>query len=1514
MTRILRLLLIAAIALPIWHPIAAQEVMPNLPALKVFDTKGKEMVAGKQTVKEKTVITSGSNVANAPMQQAPSLKDFTSETITRNARYTVAEGRLLMSAIAPILGPYYDQATNNYFGDLRTKSQMIYTEDMLKPIEIGSKISSLTFYAPNGIHFGNTNGTSGQLTISIGKCSQNSFTTNSFASFSGSTVSGTVAPKKNATELTVTFNNPFTYNGGNLLVDVTVTSAGTADPDDQITQFSGTNTSGNQSICRFYAGFYYGNQFIPSDFLPQMTIGYSYQCQTPVSGDKAFFEGKSYTWGNGNSSDLSKVATDPDQIIAMLRTVYMDPTIPGNHKRGFDENGVLVGSNLLPFDVPYTAVGSLIPNGDAVKFDNTYGWDIPNDIIYGESNSSPLEDLDYNLQYWYMNPEQYKPNQDGVTLLLLELQDDFTPTNVYKYQENEDGTLVVDADGNPIPELDNEGNPVVLLPATTFTSGLTGYAQLKEYISKTIKSARVITESVRTGSQDDFSTGTLFKINCNQMNKFYLIAKGQLEWRDAMLNKTGLTGYPFLDFYTEPCYLKGYFIDPDNTDEATNTTNYNEYSDYNVTYFMLGHMFEQFSPSFSQSGDEVTGARSDIYQDLINMESFGVIHDCPNVPFVGDGHHFMMYGADSKSDDCQDVRDMMFFVPDYRMMDWDDRGTVGWTFTDGRKVMTQEYFKYYEQHQPTMGMFVIKQYPITGAQIDGEETYRLHLTWTSNLLKFLKGTQGKYNLYRVVLNPDGTKTYTQVGGNLNPDTFELYDDVPMQQTGQQVTYVVQGNDVNDFLDLQFSNEESFIIPGLDRAEQLRLTLSNDYYYSRFFPQTGKNYYSNSLVIDNNIGTNVKAKYLKNGTKFMFMRVPNGNTANEVQFAVATVQNMSDGTGTLVITPDETRPDYWQASEYRYGRQECPATATFTYDPNNSYSDIVFQNMKLYDNFSVLADNNHPGSYSYYVKLVTEEPFALSDQTSNIPAIATVQNGKTYAYFEAQYEDWYEVRAYAWNGDVEFAGPWAGADMTYIGTINNKKVYRWSIDKDPNGAMPSSIIFSYKDGYHNFTKTGDLEFTNGGYYTPSGLVGTSNTSNEARSNMITIPVYKTSMAMKPLSKEQVDNDIDHSAPIAVKFDINVQHSSKQEIYRYDAYRWADSDENVRTIIDLSSPVDNEQDIAPNGEADNQVYEYTTKINGVTGETYPIAQGQRRTVQFVDEFLKDATSADTYSYYPVVEVFAPAAAVDNNNVDRKDYNTYGAPKDVAACGVVEVKVPEGAELVGGFTWKKGDDRYAYYNVDLRVNKDEIPAGYEVYRVRAWRQVDPSLLDEPLEQFADRKTDTGEYMFENMLGVQETDGEYQQGANMILGSKEIDDVVNPNNGTPITVYRGTFGARKVQTTGANAQNDGCVNKLDMNFIVRVYFTPKRVEEEQGGQQAPRLKAEGDTDDRPFYIAEYVYPFTINGGIPTGIETLTARQVVSEKYYNPAGIESSTPFQGVNIVVTRYSDGSTTTTKILR
>lgn len=53
----------------------------------------------------------------------------------------------------------------------------------------------------------------------------------------------------------------------------------------------------------------------------------------------------------------------------------------------------------------------------------------------------------------------------------------------------------------------------------------------------------------------------------------------------------------------------------------------------------------------------------------------------------------------------------------------------------------------------------------------------------------------------------------------------------------------------------------------------------------------------------------------------------------------------------------------------------------------------------------------------------------------------------------------------------------------------------------------------------------------------------------------------------------------------------------------------------------------------------------------------------------------------------------------------------------------------------------------------------------------------------------------------------------------------------------------------------------------------------------------------------------------VNTAISTVsTNKQVTGVTYYNVAGVASVTPFDGINIVVTRYSDGSQTATKILR
>ena len=54
--------------------------------------------------------------------------------------------------------------------------------------------------------------------------------------------------------------------------------------------------------------------------------------------------------------------------------------------------------------------------------------------------------------------------------------------------------------------------------------------------------------------------------------------------------------------------------------------------------------------------------------------------------------------------------------------------------------------------------------------------------------------------------------------------------------------------------------------------------------------------------------------------------------------------------------------------------------------------------------------------------------------------------------------------------------------------------------------------------------------------------------------------------------------------------------------------------------------------------------------------------------------------------------------------------------------------------------------------------------------------------------------------------------------------------------------------------------------------------------------------------------------GNVTTVKEVKSKGSVVSVRYYNLMGVESSKPFSGINIVVTTYSDGSRTSRKILR
>ena len=1173
--------------------------------------------------------------------------------------------------------------------------------------------------------------------------------------------------------------------------------------------------------------------------------------------DEAFFEGITYNWtdslGTSHTNNLAEIATDPDQIIAMIREVYMNRNIPGNYKRGFTATGANEPYN----DVNYGGVGTIsrgsgYSSASNYSYVDDYGWNIPGNL-YTTSATSTVHSALGTVYYTSMDSTQYKPYQEGVTLLLLEINDVFDKKNVT-------------ASGK----------------------------SLRDYIKSSIKSVRIVTQSKRTGKKSDFSSGTLFKIDCDKMNKFYLIAKGQLRWLQN-------------SYYAEFTYNSNTYT-LRSTENANPTYFYNRYSSsssYNgmidtfwddKSHQLFYNMFEEFSPV----ANDAAQAKADIYQDLVNMESFGVEHDCMGVPYMG--HQFQMYGNDSPSDDCQDIRDLMFFVPDYRMMYYYNIENGDTIARDNKKApKRQKFMNYNLEHQPTMGLFVIKQNPITGEQIDGQETYKLHLTWKSNLLEFLPSEQGQYTLYRVITNADGIKTYQAVG-EFDPNTFEYYDNVPMQQNGQQVTYVVQGQDVGKFLDLQMSNEESYIIPGLDRAEQLRINLNSDYYFSRYDAAENKNYYSNSLIANNTVGTNVKPNYIENGSEFKFWRATlkeveeNGvtttvvDTENAVNFVTATVGNYSetDG-GTLTYGSWIDQADF-STKPYKHGYHANVETSTITIDTKNDQitanDEVVFDGLKLYDNFSVdVSENAHPAQYIYYVTLETAVPFGLNQ---NLPSVATWQDNKIFAYFEAPYSDWYEVRAYAWNGDDLFAGAWAGTEMTEVYTYNNKKVYLWSIPVRDNGALPANVIFSWKDGYNNFHQTQNLDFSNGGFYTitdvnnnTGSLVATTsaeNTSNQARSNTVNVPVYKTAMTMNPITAQQVEADVEHQLPAGTKFDVNTRYSSRSEILAYYIYRWADTETaaSARSIYES-----NGDDSSPQGQAGNQGEYYTVAMNtDYTSQTENFnANYEDVTANFMDNYMvNEAESADTYTYAPVVELFAPIQAVELPSGDnRTDYNTYGGPQQLTAGGIVDVTVQQYAPSV--YSWKSKDannqeKEYRYYNVSLRLaaNKEIVPEGYQVAKVRAWRKIAPEYLGEQEHNGYQGRLNldsNGEYKFVDKASCQKGDE---------LGMEDLG-----NN-----VYGCTFGAVSL--------NSG--ETIPMSFTVRVYFTKSTRAEEA-----------------KYYIAETTVDDELTYQVPTGIDGVeVTSNVVGVKYYNVAGVESDKPFDGVNIVVTRYNDGSVATSKMIK
>ena len=988
----------------------------------------------------------------------------------------------------------------------------------------------------------------------------------------------------------------------------------------------------------------------------------------------SFYDNIEYTWTDANgdtqTSKLTEIATDPDQMIALMREVYTNKNLPGPYYRGYKADGTVD----TDYPVVYPAIGTVTRFGDAgvdanYTYHDTFGWGIPHDqanypfdVIYTSSSSTGND-------YKALNANEYKPNQEGLTLLLVEMKDGATDATVGYNPEN---------------------------------------SSLRNIFDKMFKSVRVIPNSKKVTKNG--VDGTLFKIDCDKMNRFFFLGKGRLRVLGNVLDdhKTGRSNV-FID-------RKG------STSSSTSITT--QISDKGPFY----EMFEQFSPVSLIDGTQ----SNDVYQQLIGMKSYPVEHDCEYIPWATSesvtGHEFNMYGKESISDDCQDVRDLMFFVPDKRMMYWDDRD----------KSNSDKFVNYYKENAPTMAMYVIKQNEITGNPTEGvENSYTLNLSWQSNLTDFVPGENGQYTIYQV--NDDGT--YTKVATvPSNQTTYTL--DVAMQEHGQQVTYVIQGQDKTGFLSLQFSNEESFIIPGTNQYAKFQLNPRADF-YSRYNPADEYNYYANGMALS---GYADATSDMYVGKTVYFYRKPvtdpTEGDPTEGEWTKFAEVTPSSATSASLQTFDQRTP-----AQYQYGYKQNAATLTI--------ADNVFTT--FYDNFRADVSTNDHADYYKYIMVVDGTPAEIDSK------------------------------------------------------------------------------------YH--------------------------------SNEITVKVFKTKMSSISGSFDWAyveDDDVRHEADKTTQFDVDVQHSSKTEVLRYNAYRWDSND--TKAIL-----TGDEEDISPAGQASNQGEYYSVYMNGDSykGDDVYVAQGGTGKATFVDNVPE--TAVDEYTYVPVVETFT----------GRSDYNTYGAPMQETATGELDITVGEKKQS-GDITWTADGKTYTYYNVCLNVNKLQIPQGYEVAMLRAWRQIDESYLGEQKGKGYENRAvldANGDFLFLK---------DAENGFGEVIG----DEILVNQEGQYGNIFSGTFGAVKLE----NGQT------IPMKFTVRVYFTKS-----ESTSNAPRLKAEGES--KKYYITEIERNDELTSDIPTSIfGVISAKEVAGVKYYNIAGVESDRPFQGVNIEVTRYTDGSKSTRKILK
>ena len=280
----------------------------------------------------------------------------------------------------------------------------------------------------------------------------------------------------------------------------------------------------------------------------------------------------------------------------------------------------------------------------------------------------------------------------------------------------------------------------------------------------------------------------------------------------------------------------------------------------------------------------------------------------------------------------------------------------------------------------------------------------------------------------------------------------------------------------------------------------------------------------------------------------------------------------------------------------------------------------------------------------------------------------------------------------------------------------------------------------------------------------------------------------------------------------------------------------------------------------------------------------------------------------------------------------HNSYGAPKwrtGVADVNVETVNVERQLGTLGSTNWTEAGIPCSMYMIDTLTVKGFMPTvntmPYEPYmfrvfveskngKLRGYKKVgDGAVINDGTHYEGDGNgPQTGpicvwsEYVKgSKYMGFTDNTVTFSRGK--ISEVDTLDHWIVPD-------YKNMmFAATDTLLTEVDLNGNTVIQKDELNIFVRFYYIVEgSAEGHTPGLMSLRGNRDGEGEAPAGYGSESPgtspSPSTAVREISVGSGT-----VVSQTYYNVQGMESDQPFNGVNIVVTRYSDGTTRTSKVV-